>query len=116
MRSLETETEVFLYTGACDMRLGAERLSEKVRAELNRSVLTGGLFVFLSRCRKKVRIFYWDHDGYAMWTKRLHAGAFKVTTLNGYETITGVDLKLLLEGLDLARIKMRKDVEKGLYV
>ena len=69
----------------------------------------------MSRCRKKVRILYWDRDGYALWQKRLEAGVFKVEALDGYEVITGVDLFALLSGMDLSRIKFRKDAEKGLY-
>lgn len=97
------------------MRLGFDRLSEKVKLELKRTPLAGGYFVFLSRCRRKVRILYWDRDGYAIWQKRLEAGAFKVEAVDGYEVITGVDLLELLSGIDLSRIKFRKSAEKGLY-
>ena len=48
-----------------------------------------------------------------MWTKRLEAGVFKVTVIEGYELLTGVDLQALLDGLDLTRIRTRKDAEKG---
>ena len=59
---------------------------------------------------------YWDRDGYALWYKRLEAGVFKVETRLEYEEVTGVDLVALLSGMDLARIKLRKSVEKGLYL
>ena len=49
-----------------------------------------------------------------MWLKRLEAGVFKVEVKEGYEQITGIDLNELLAGLDLSRIKLRKNVEKGL--
>lgn len=106
--------EVYLHMEAADMRLGIDRLAEKIRAELKRTPLSGGIYVFLSRSRKKIRILYWDNDGYAMWLKRLEAGIFKVELKNGYEQITGVDLKELLAGLDFSRINLRKKVEKGL--
>lgn len=115
MLSVAEGAEVFVYQGACDMRLGFDRLSEKIKTELKRTPLAGGYFVFMSRCRRKVRILYWDRDGYALWQKRLEAGVFKVERLDGYETITGIDLFELLAGLDLSRIKFRKNTEKGLY-
>ena len=107
--------EVYLYMQAADMRYGIDRLAEKIRAELNRLPLSGGAYVFFSRSRKKIKILYWDKDGYAMWLKRLEAGAFEVEVKNGYEQITGIDLKELLAGLDFSRIKLRKNIEKGLY-
>jgi transposase len=70
--------EVFLHTGVTDMRCGMDRLSSKVSEEFNRSVMTGGLYVFLSRCHRKVKVLYWDRDGYALWMKRLEAGVFRV--------------------------------------
>ena len=71
--------------------------------------------MFISRCRRKVRVLYWDRDGYALWHKRLEAGVFKVERIEGYEEITGVDLFELLSGTDFSRIKFRKNAEKGLY-
>ena len=63
-------TEIYIYTAAAGMRHGIDRLSEKIRVELKRTVLAGGYFVFLSHNRRKVRVLYWDRDGYAMWRKR----------------------------------------------
>ena len=63
--------------------------------------------MFFSRTRDRVRIFYWDRDGYAMWTKRLEAGSFKVEKRDGYEELTAIDLASILEGTELSRIKAR---------
>jgi transposase len=115
MLSVPSSAAVYLYTAAADMRLGFDRLSEKVKSELKRDPLFGDYFVFFSRTRRKVRILYWDKDGYATWLKRLEAGAFKVEMKDGYEQVTGIDLHEVLAGIDLARIKLRKKVERGLY-
>lgn len=111
------QVPVYLYRGTLDMRVGFDRLAEKIRAESERSTIRdGGWYVFFGRRRDRVKIFYWDKDGYAMWMKRLEAGSFKVERgESGYEELTSVDLKAVLEGVELSRIKLRKDVEKGLY-
>lgn len=107
---------VYLYTGTLDMRIGFDRVAEKVKVECERSVMRGGWYVFFSRSRDRVRIFYWDRDGYATWTKRLEAGSYKVERRDsGYDEITAIDLEALLEGVELSRIKMRKSAENGLY-
>lgn len=91
------------------MRLGIDRLVSSVK-EYN--PLLGGYFIFFSRRRERVRILYWDEDGYAIWLKRLEAGTYKVAIEEGVETITAIDLKNLLSGTELSRIKFRRAVEK----
>ena len=94
--------------------LGA--IAEKIRAESGRSAISGGWYVFFSRRRDRVRIFYWDRDGYAMWMKRLEAGSFKVArTADGYEELTAIDLAELLSGVELSRIKFRREAERAFF-
>jgi hypothetical protein len=115
MRELNQDVPVYLYTGTLDMRVGIDRLAEKIQLECQRRVMSGGVYVFFSRRRDRVRLFYWDSDGYALWMKRLEAGSFRVERQDGYEELTAIDLKEILSGIELSRIKVRKNVEKGLY-
>ena len=96
MLALDGEIPVYLHLGVTDMRSGFDRLAEKVRVELGRSLLSGGLFVFFNRDRSRVKIAYWDGDGFALWYKRLEAGVFRVERRgSGYEEITVVLQKLV---------------------
>ena len=116
MLRLEEAPVVYLFTRPMDMRCGFDRLAEYVKEQAGKNPLAGGLFVFLSRERRRVKILFFDRDGYWLLYKRLEAGAFRVEKRDGYEELTGVDLKLLLEGVELSRIKMRKNVEQGVYL
>ena len=115
MLSPAADLRVFLFLQAVDMRCGFDRLAALVQEKLQRSVLAGGMFVFFSRERRRVKLLWWDRDGYALFYKRLEAGIFKIERVDGYEEITGVDLEELLRGVDLARIKIRRAAENGLY-
>ena len=115
MLKVEEAAAVYLYSQPCDMRCGFDRLAELARTVTDNSILARVLFAFVSRDRSRVKILYWDKDGYALWYKRLEAGVFRVEFNNGVEELRGVDLKLLLEGLELSRIRMRCDAEKGMY-
>lgn len=106
---------VYLYAGTVDMRQSFDKLSERIKTELKRSVISGGLYVFFSRCRKRVKILYWDKDGYCLWYKRLEAGSYKVEACDRYEEVEYVDLTRVLSGIDFSRIKLQKSSEKGLY-
>jgi transposase len=113
MRKIPSEAQVFIFTGTLDMRVGLDRLADMVSSAGKRA-MSGGYYVFFSRTRDRTRIFYWDSDGYAMWTKRLEVGVFRVEKNDGIEEISSVDLEALLSGTDLSRIKFRSTAEKGL--
>ena len=49
MRSLPGPVEIFLYSEPADLRKSYDSLAAMVREHLERSVLDGGLFVFLNR-------------------------------------------------------------------
>lgn len=115
MKGIAADAQVYLWLGKTDMRAGFERLAALVNERLKRSVTSGGIYVFVSRCRRRVKLLYWDSDGYALWYKRLEAGAFRIEVREETEVIAGVDLNALLSGLDLSRIIIRKNAEKGLY-
>lgn len=115
MKGIASDAQVYLWLGATDMRAGFERLAALVQERMSRSVLSGGLYVFVSRCQRRVKILYWDKDGYALWYKRLEAGTFRLEQREGVELVSGVDLDQLLSGIDLSRIILCKNAEKGLY-
>lgn len=107
MIQLPDGIQVYLWTRPCDMRRGFDVLAQMVEENFGRNVRSGGIFVFFSRNRDRAKLLYWDRDGFAMWYKRLEAGVFRVSSDNETEEITGVDLQLLLEGMELRRIKFR---------
>lgn len=115
MLKIPEDVAVYLWTSPMDMRCGFERLAELIRAKVGKQVIAGGVYVFLSRKRERVKLLWWDCDGYALFYKRLEAGTFKVEWQDGHQQLSGVDLKLLLSGMEFKRICLRKDVEKGLY-
>nr|AUN35933.1 mobile element protein [uncultured bacterium] len=74
-------------------------------------MLAGHLFVFTSRRRDRVKILYWDRDGFAVWSKRLEEGTYAVPFGDGGEVrreITAQELGALLSGIDLSAAQRRK--------
>jgi len=71
--------------------------------------LGGDLFVFCSRRANRIKILYWDRDGWALWAKRLEAGTFAFPfAATGRKQITAGELGALLEGIELGKAKRRK--------
>jgi transposase len=99
---------IFLCTQATDMRRGFDRLAEMVRGSLGRDPMDGSLFVFRSRGGDRLKVLYWDKDGYALWYKRLEVGTFRFPrNAEGAGTleVKASELAMLLEGIDLKSIK-----------
>jgi transposase len=109
--SLPPSVRVFVATQPVDGRKGADSLMVIVRDVLRHDPLGGHLFVFFSRRCDRVRIVYWDRNGFALWSKRLERGRFRLAfSPDGKlaaSAIEAAELALILEGIDLAGARRR---------
>ena len=91
--------KVWLATGHTDMRKGFPGLSLMVQETLKRDPMCGHLFVFRNRSSQRVKILWWDQDGYAIYYKRLERGTFQFPCVGGKSIAIGSEqLKRLLSG------------------
>jgi transposase len=111
MIHLPASVRVYLATSPCDMRRSFDGLHALVNAVLQMDAFAGHLFVFANRRRDRVKILYWDRDGFAMWAKRLEEGTYAMPFSEADEVrreITAQELGALLSGIDLSEAKQRK--------
>lgn len=112
MLNLSLPTQVYLCLTPTDMRKSFDSLAAIVREQLKHDPLCGHLFVFRSRRQDRIKLLYWDTDGYALWMKRLEKGSFQFPLapaegdVSGLQ-ITATDLNLILTGIDLNHAKRR---------
>lgn len=106
MLSLPASVRVFVCTRAIDMRRGFDGLAALVREHFGADPLGGHLFVFRNRPADRLKILYWDRDGFALWCKRLEKGSFRFPKADaaGIE-ISASDLPMLLEGVDPTTVR-----------
>jgi transposase len=64
---------IFLCTSPTDMRKGFDTLAALVREHLKHDPLSGHLFLFVGRNRDRLKMLYWDSDGFAIWYNHLHS-------------------------------------------
>ena len=94
-------------TAECDS------LAQLVESSLALDPLSGHLFVFRSRRGDRIKILYWDWDGYALWYKRLERGTFPFPTAttacerSGVE-VKAADLMMILDGVDLGSVRRQR--------
>ena len=116
MIHLPASVRVYLCLTACDMRKSFDSLHALVRDHLELNAYAGHLFVFASRRRDRVKILYWDRDGFAIWSKRLEEGTYAVPFAGEAgekrREITAQELGALLSGIDLDQAEKRKRYQR----
>ena len=63
--------QVWVHTEPSDMRKSFNTLSALVTEEMHREVLSGDLFVFISKDRKRIKIPHFVGTRLIVWAKRL---------------------------------------------
>ena len=109
MLSFPAAIKVYLCTVPCDMRRSFDGLSMMAEHVICCNPFSGHLLVFCNRRTDRLKILYWDRDGWAIWYKRLEAGTFQFPfSETGRKEIAAWELGLLLEGIDLSKGQRRK--------
>jgi transposase len=113
MLSWPPTVRIFLCSSATDMRKGFDSLAHLVESSLTLDPLSGHLFVFRSRRGDRMKILWWDRDGYCLWYKRLEKGSFRFPAASTADESKGVEVKaadlvMILDGVDLGSVRRQR--------
>lgn len=101
---LANTTRVFAYAAPVDMRKGYDGLTALVRDELGQDVLSGDLFLFVNKRRRRAKVLHFDGSGLCLYAKRLDKGQFACLwnkEKNLKIELSGAELALFLAGCTL---------------
>ena len=76
MINFHSSTRVFLCSQPIDMRLSFDGLAGLVKSHFGANPTSGHLFVFFSRRRDRIKLLFWNVDGFALFYKRLERGTY----------------------------------------
>ena len=62
--------KVYLYPKPVDFRKSIDGLAALVELDIKVAVFDPVLFVFLNKPRNRVKILYWERNGFCLWLKR----------------------------------------------
>jgi transposase len=71
--------KVYLHPKPVDFRKSIDGLTAMVELDRKVAVFDPVLFVFLNKARNRVKILYWERNGFCLWLKRLEAERFKTS-------------------------------------
>lgn len=113
MLNLNSDAKIYLSSGITDMRKGINGLSiltgliisqinDKNNNNKNITSSTGVMFVFRGKRSDRIKILWWDGQGFCLFYKCLNRGKFTwpKATIDGNIRITRAQLSMLIEGID----------------
>ncbi|QNU60812.1 IS66 family insertion sequence element accessory protein TnpB [Vreelandella titanicae] len=108
-----TDLTVYLCRDPVDMRKQIDGLALLVQEAMDLNPFDLALFVFGNRQRDKVKLLFWERNGFVVWYKRLERERFKWPThLEGDTvTLTGQELNWLLDGVNLKAMQPHKALD-----
>lgn len=92
---------IYVYSETVDMRMGLPKIQMMVAASFSKAEIRHSVFVFCSRDKKQIRMYYEDDYGSWLMQNRLHDGGFKWPSLSGSKKITKAELAGLCKGLEV---------------
>jgi transposase len=104
MLGLPPSVRIYFATELVDMRNGIDGLRAIVEAALKKDAYQGHLFVFVGKAKDKVKILYWDRNGFVLYLKRLERGRFQLPAVDArtkHVAMEPAQLAMLLDGIDL---------------
>jgi transposase len=101
------DIEVFLCREPVDFRKAINGLSILVEEALGLDPFAETLYVFRNRKGDKIKILYWERNGFVLWHKRLEKDHFPWPNaqVESVVAMTGRELNWLLDGIDLFQLK-----------
>lgn len=111
MLAFGNTSPIFMSARPVDFRKQFDGLSGEVLDFLDKDPQSGGLFVFYNKRRDRLKMLWFQPDGFWIFYKRLEAGTFQIPqpeTGDNDCLLAPEQLQLILSGIDFTSIKRRK--------
>jgi len=105
LRLWPDELAVYLHRAPVDFRKQINGLAVLVSESMDLDPFKPALYVFTNGAQNRMKVLYWDMNGFCLWLKRLEKHRFVWPTQETSEVIelTGDQLNWLIGGYDIFR-------------
>ena len=112
MLSFKPTSNVYLACGSTDMRKSIDGLAIVVQMNFRLDPFSDAIYVFCNAKRNKLKLLYWDRNGFWLYYRRLERGRFKWPEHPGDKVVhvTERELRWLLDGLDINQKSVHREV------
>ncbi len=120
MLKVPADVSIFVSLEPMDMRKAINGLSVWVSEELNRNPQCGDLYIFVNQARNRIKILYWDRNGFVLHHKRLEKHKFCLPKPQCSDvdvlTLSPIQLQGLLAGLDVMLMQTFSEIEYDTFI
>ena len=104
---LKPPEKIYISSANVDMRKSIDGLSSIVHQKFQLNIFSDAMFVFHNHHCDKIKILYWDGDGFCLLYKRMEREKFRFPRHISDEvySITKEELSWLMHGLRVEEIK-----------
>jgi transposase len=109
---------VYLACGSTDLRKSIDSLAVLVQEVLELDPFSPAMFVFCNRERDKLKILFWEHNGFWLYYRRLERGRFQWPAEGSIGTlkVSRRELRWLLDGLSLEQYQAHPEVSARIII
>ena len=112
---LPFSAEIFLYPKPIDFRKQIDGIVEIVADTIDMNPTSGQIFIFRNKLADKLKILYWDRNGFWLLYRRLEQGSFVIPNKESAMSITLDQFNWLLSGLSLEEYMPIQSQKYNLY-
>lgn len=107
MLKFRDEIKIYVSMQPIDARKSIDGLCALVLEHFSDNPQCGNVFIFFNRARDKVKLLWWNANGFVLYYKRLEKHRFVLPALNAETSIeiTQAQLCGLLAGLDFSLMR-----------
>ena len=100
---LHREAVIYLHREPVDFRKQINGLAVIVESAMALDPFAEAFYLFRNRRGDRVKILYWERNGFCLWQKRLerHRFVWPTTESGAVLTLSGMQLNALLDGFDV---------------
>lgn len=112
--SLPPSVKIYFASHPVDMRNGIDGLHALAKKTV-KDPFSGHLFVFVGKSKDRIKILYWDKNGFVLYLKRLEQGRFQlpvITKDSSHIELESTELMMLLDGIDLNARRLARFVPR----
>lgn len=108
-RPAQAMPHIYLYRDPVDFRKSFRGLAAIVEQELDHNPFDGGLYAFTNRRHDKIKLLYWEDNGFVLYYKSLAEERFRWPSLeDDVMPLNGEQINWLLDGYDIGLMQGHK--------